>query len=119
MRTKESKEGSGTYEIHCPGCKHTHQVYTKPVPGVNAQWGFNGDVDRPTFSPSLLIRSGHHVPGFQPGERCWCSYNAENPDSPAPFACGVCHSFIVDGNIQFLNDCTHSLAGQTVPLPQL
>lgn len=29
----------------------------------------------------------------------------------------VCHSFIRDGQIQFLSDCTHALAGQTVPLP--
>ena len=30
-----------------------------------------------------------------------------------------CHSFIKDGQIQFLGDCTHSLAGQTVALPNL
>jgi hypothetical protein len=29
----------------------------------------------------------------------------------------ICHSFVTDGRIQFLNDCTHSLAGQTVDLP--
>jgi hypothetical protein len=27
-----------------------------------------------------------------------------------------CHSFITDGKIEFLSDCTHSLAGQTVEL---
>ena len=30
----------------------------------------------------------------------------------------VCHSFVTDGRIQFLGDCTHSLAGQTVDLPE-
>ena len=29
----------------------------------------------------------------------------------------VCHSFIKDGNIQYLNDCTHKLAGQTIEIP--
>jgi hypothetical protein len=29
----------------------------------------------------------------------------------------VCHSFVTDGKIQFLSDCTHALAGQTVALP--
>jgi hypothetical protein len=29
----------------------------------------------------------------------------------------ICHSFITDGRIQFLGDCTHRLAGQTVPIP--
>ena len=30
----------------------------------------------------------------------------------------VCHSFVTDGRIQFLADCTHALAGQTVDLPE-
>jgi hypothetical protein len=30
----------------------------------------------------------------------------------------VCHSFVTDGRIQFLEDCTHELAGQTVDLPE-
>ncbi len=29
----------------------------------------------------------------------------------------VCHSFLTDGRIQFLDDCTHAMAGQTVDLP--
>ena len=33
---------------------------------------------------------------------------------PTPYAC---HSFVTDGRIQFLTDSTHTLAGQTVPLP--
>ena len=28
----------------------------------------------------------------------------------------ICHSFITDGSIEFLPDCTHELAGKTVPL---
>jgi hypothetical protein len=31
----------------------------------------------------------------------------------------ICHCFIRDGQIQFLLDCTHALAGQTVPLPPI
>jgi hypothetical protein len=31
----------------------------------------------------------------------------------------VCHSFITDGFIQFLDDCTHPLAGQTVEIPDM
>ena len=29
----------------------------------------------------------------------------------------ACHSFITDGRIQYLGDCTHPLAGQTLDLP--
>jgi hypothetical protein len=28
-----------------------------------------------------------------------------------------CHSWVKNGEIQFLSDCDHALAGQTVPLP--
>ena len=31
----------------------------------------------------------------------------------------TCHSFVTDGRIQFLADCTHPLAGQTVDLPEV
>lgn len=83
----------------CPGCDGPHglRVSTDPAPG--ARWSFNGDFDRPTFSPSVLVR-----------------YNgADAGRDGAPPA--VCHSFVNDGQIQFLGDCTHGLAGQTVALP--
>jgi hypothetical protein len=30
----------------------------------------------------------------------------------------VCHSFVTDGRIQFLDDSTHELAGETADLPE-
>ena len=30
----------------------------------------------------------------------------------------VCHSFVRAGQIEFLGDCTHEFAGQTVPMPR-
>jgi hypothetical protein len=91
-----------------------HVVNVGDEPGP--RWGWNGSYEKPTFSPSILIRTGHHVPGYEDRSACWCSYNAENPDEPAPFECSVCHSFVRDGMIEFLGDCTHPLANQTVPL---
>ena len=95
----------------CPGCGDTHVIR---VSGPKA-WGFNGSVERPTFTPSLLVRTGHFV---TPGE-CWCNYDKAHPDDASGFACYRCHSFITDGRIQFLGDCTHALAGQTVDLPEI
>lgn len=92
----------------CPGCEEVHRV-------VLGTWTFNGDFDKPTFSPSVLVTCGHYVTGFEK-EACWCTYNREHPEDPAPFVCYQCHSFVVDGTIQFLGDCTHALAGQTVQL---
>jgi hypothetical protein len=54
-------------------------------------WTWNGSLDKPTFTPSLLC-------------------NQDSPESR-------CHSFVTDGKIQFLSDCHHELAGQTVELP--
>ncbi|MCC3156427.1 hypothetical protein LJ737_04215 [Hymenobacter sp. 15J16-1T3B] len=107
----------GVYRFTCPGCKCQHIVYTQSANSYGARWSYNGNPERPTFSPSLLIRSGHHIPGHS--GRCWCDFNRDNPENPAPASvcCGICHSFVRDGYIEFLNDCTHELAGQTVELP--
>lgn len=95
----------------CPGCKEVHAVNVGPN-----GWSFNGDLDKPTFGPSVLVRSGHHMPGHS-GD-CWCTFK-QRTGRESSFKCGVCHSFVRDGQIQFLRDCTHALAGQTVPLPEL
>jgi hypothetical protein len=84
------------YSFECPGCGHSHLIYTDGRFSNGVAWDFNGDQDRPTFQPSLLT---------------WI-------DEP-PKAAFRCHSFIRDGNIQFLADCSHPLANQTVPLPEI
>lgn len=82
----------GLFLVHCPGCKMPHQIHTSPDQKVN--WTFNGDMEKPTFSPSLLVK-------YRWGEE------RDN---------NVCHSFIRNGVWEFLNDCTHELAGQKVPM---
>ncbi|KQP36709.1 DUF6527 family protein [Methylobacterium sp. Leaf100] len=95
LRTVEG----GHVMFWCPGCNGAHglRVSTDASPG--SRWGFNGDYDRPTFTPSVLVR----YDGADAGQ-----------DGAPP---AVCHAFVTDGQIQFLGDCTHALAGQTVPLP--
>lgn len=68
----------------CPGCDSAHHIKV----GVG-RWKWDNNVDKPTFSPSILVRTGT----------------------------GTCHSFVTEGQIQFLQDCTHKLAGQTLDLP--
>jgi hypothetical protein len=88
----------------CPGCGQRHRVPFSPEAwegqhesGNRPMWTFNGDTQRPTFSPSLLCR-------WMEGEN---------------FIKKVCHSFIRDGKIEFLGDCTHVLAGKTVELSDI
>lgn len=92
------------YSFHCPGCDEDHDV--------GLSWQFNNDMVKPTFYPSILVRGGH----FIENGGCWCKFNEEHPDDPTTFQCKRCHSYVENGNIRFLDDCSHSLAGQTVPL---
>lgn len=83
--------------FRCPGCKTSHYIQHGAEDGPN--WGFNGDHEKPTFTPSVLVT----YEGADAGR-----------DGAPP---AVCHSFVTDGRIQFLSDCTHHLAAQTVDIP--
>ena len=103
--------GYRTVWLWCPGCEKLHSVCIEDSTGRHPVWAFNQNFDAPTFTPSLLVTYGHYVSGtLEKG----CDKCAEHPRG-----CGRCHSFIVDGKWQFLDDCSHHLAGKTVPLPQL
>lgn len=104
--SKSLRIGGGIASFWCPGCDGPHSVR---IDGPSA-WGYNGNPDAPTFTPSILVTNGHYTPGHKDGDACWC----EMPN--AGFKCARCHSFVTDGRIQFLDDSTHELAGQTVPL---
>ena len=84
---KEDSGGQTRYLFWCPGCGTHHVVRTE---GPGPVWQWNGDVDKPTVSPSILV---------------W-------RDEPLL----RCHSFIRDGMIQYLDDCSHTLKGQTIAL---
>ena len=100
------------YEFRCPGCGNRHILPVGPGNGgVYARWQFNGDLDRPTFTPSVLA-SGSKITLDADGE--WSGeWERDATGNTIPY---VCHSFVTDGRIQFLGDCTHALAGQTVDM---
>lgn len=88
------------YVFDCPGCGCMHMVavsygpeYVQRRGSKGPEWTFNGSLERPTFSPSLLVREFH-------GDQ----------------VVRVCHSWIRDGKIEFLGDCTHDQAGKTLDL---
>ena len=74
--------------FYCPGCRCHHSVRIRHQPG-SPLWTWNGRLDLPTFSPSILIESKPR-----------------------------CHSFVTDGRIRFLVDCGHHLSGETVDIPE-
>ena len=77
------------YVFWCPGCQETH-VFTTRYQG-RPSWQFDGNLEEPTFSPSLLY-----------------------PDKKPR-----CHLFLRKGILEYLGDCDHPLAGQQVPLSEL
>ena len=105
MKAQPLKQTDTGYKA-CDAHEATHVMLNMPGPlpmriipvmisGTRAgtgKWTWNGSVDSPTLKPSILTRGGP-------------------PQTPI-----VCHTFVNDGLVQFLSDCTHELAGQTVPL---
>lgn len=61
------------------------------------------------------MRSGHYR---SDATDCWCNYE-ERYGKASPFKCVQCHSFVTDGKIQFLSDCSHAKAGMTIDLPEI
>ncbi|HBG77502.1 MAG TPA: anaerobic dehydrogenase [Phycisphaerales bacterium] len=89
---KNDKDELAGYMIFCPACECGHLFYTNHS-NPKCNWIFDGNTEKPTFSPSMLV----HQSACQPR----------------------CHSFVRNGQIQFLSDCTHKMAGQTVELPEI
>lgn len=86
----------------CPGCKESggEGVHMLPVNTTehSPSWDWDGNIEAPTLSPSILTRTQPYVEGVPQG---------------------VCHSFLRNGVFAFLSDCTHSLADSLVPMPEL
>ena len=111
--TKLRSLAGGHMAFWCPGCEEAHMIRVSSETGSN--WGYDGNPDAPTFTPSVLTRSGHFMPG-QEGKDCWCTFEQRTGEKP-DFDCSQCHLFVTKGRILFLADCSHALAGQTVDLP--
>ena len=85
------------YSHWCPACREMH-AFAVDAPFENgSKWTFDGNVDCPTFRPSMNI-------------------SAHDPDDGFTFRC---HYILTAGQIQFCGDSTHELRGQTVQLPPL
>jgi hypothetical protein len=76
-------------------------------------WQFNGDLENPTFQPSFKHEGFKTVneDGVWTGE-----WERDLNDNLIPF---ICHYVLTSGILNFCGDCTHSLAGKSVPLPIL
>ena len=91
VHSEDGKTASLVY--FCPGCGHYHSI---PVRGTNENghgpWDWDGEEETPTLKPSVRYRrmdnGGTHV----------------------------CHHFVEQGRLRFLNDSTHALSGRIVKM---
>lgn len=74
------------------GVLHLPVILKGTRDGTNC-WTWNGDTEKPTLRPSVLSQGTT----FKDGK-----YR--------------CHTWVNDGQAQFLDDCSHELRGQTVDM---
>lgn len=89
----KGREIVGGYLFWCPGCKAAHPYRVARAPWEKPEvptWDFNGNMQAPSFSPSLLCHA--------------------SPGRPR------CHLFLTDGQLRYCSDCEHDHAGKTVPM---
>ena len=92
-KCRQNHPDDNEYHYKCPGCGYMHGFKTNEGSPGSPKWTFNGDYEKPSLTPSMNV--GPKTPKSQ------------------------CHHFVEEGKIRFLNDCWHSLKGQTVELPDI
>lgn len=102
----------GSLWFWCKGCDAPHSLNVGA--GSGPRWGYNGNADAPTFTPSVLAQWDQWEP---PATTLEIRDKIRSGEIVQTKIAKVCHSFVTDGRIQYLADCTHALAGQTVDLP--
>lgn len=85
-KVTQNSPDDAEYTFYCPGCRTHHWFKTT---GKEPRWTFNGNMEKPTVSPSIRVRGMQH-----------------------------CHFYIRDGKIEYLSDCDHSLAGKTIDMEE-
>jgi len=104
-RAQETRTVAGDlwgWRVRCPACE-AHLAEARPGLSLEdrvfyaahtydkTRWGFNGDLDRPTFGGSMLS----HASDLHPR----------------------CHSVVKDGRVHFCDEPGQRMGGQTVDLP--
>lgn len=120
---KPIKYEDGYISFFCQGCNGPHRINVIARDTPMPVWGWNGDMEKPEFTPSVLVRWEEPANLYEP-EKMQADLAAKREKGvPIPLAQRVCHSFVgnngaAPGQIVFLSDCTHKLAGKVVDLPE-
>lgn len=94
MLSKYLMHHAGGPAIWCPGCKCLHPYRLEAPKGSSwPTWTWDGNVEKPSFKPSMLINKHH------PQMRC--------------------HFHVTAGQIIYCSDCHHELSSMTIDLPEI
>ena len=109
---KINPDPEGTGYVQCEVNEATHVELNMPCPLPNRTlpiilsgsrdeakgvvWSWNGDTEKPTLKPSILTSGGRYYDDKYVKIRC--------------------HTFVNDGMVKFLPDCSHEFANQTIEL---
>jgi hypothetical protein len=89
----------------CPACGEMHAFALDGKNASGAQWTWDGNVEHPTFTPSMHIKIG--------------KYADQNWQEETAGESSVCHYILTAGVINYCGDCTHAMKGQSIRLPDL
>lgn len=73
--------------VWCPACDGAKRL---PIEGSRPSWEWNGNLEKPTLTPSIL--------------------QIETQTAPR------CHSYLTEGVWNYLSDCTHDMPDRQVPM---
>ena len=92
----QSEDGARLW-WYCASCDMLHPIALHNRPGESVDvWSWNNDAERPTFMPSFLTdMSGRNGPKR------------------------ICHTYIKEGMVEYLNDSTIHLRGVTKELQDI
>jgi len=101
--------------FYCPGCECSHMVDPK-------RWAV--DLVHDTIHPSVLVHENWKMPNdwdpdTAPRDESGKFVTQENGKILGAVKTPRCHSFVRNGKIQYLNDCTHALAGKIVDMEEM
>lgn len=91
---KHESPGILGYSHWCSACKHCHTFY---IQCNNHTWTFDGNVNSPTFSPSMLEY-----------------YTQKNGERKT-----LCHYILTSEVMNYCGDSPHELSGKSVPLEDI
>jgi Family of unknown function (DUF6527) len=113
----------GAGMVQCEPSEATHVRINMPGPSgllilpvvqgnttraATVSWTWNGDMDKPTLRPSVLT-NGY----FRPTDAEYRALRSGEKIERRPYRC---HTWVNDGQAQFLDDCDHDLRGQTIDM---